>query len=53
MPFPFYVTRKDADGLIGTLHVSMWFVLLSLLLGMANVALWGVVGIITAVEALL
>lgn len=43
---PYYVTRKTADGYIGSFYMSAWLIILAQLLLVANVILWGLFGIV-------
>lgn len=49
---PIYVTRKDAGGETGTLSLSIWMPLVAMLLIWVNVIVWGVVGLVVAVEVI-
>jgi hypothetical protein len=50
---PFYVTRKNADGVIATYSVNGWVAIAAIMLVSANVLLWGIVGVIVALGVLL
>lgn len=49
---PLYVTRETADGQIGTWTVNAWVGVAVLLLVLANILLWGVVGLVKGIEVL-
>jgi hypothetical protein len=46
---PFYVTRKNADGVIASYNIAA---ILGLYIVLFNVLVWGIVGAIAAVGAL-
>lgn len=49
-PMPIYTTRPSAgDSETGSLSISIWIALLAMLLVLANVILWGVIGVVMAV----
>ena len=50
---PVYVTRETADGLTGSLSMSIWMALLAMLLIWVNIIVWGIIGIIMATEWIL
>ncbi len=50
---PFYVTRKNAEGLSATWSVNAWIGLVLLILLQLNVLLWSIVGIYEAGRVIL
>jgi hypothetical protein len=49
---PIYVTRKNADGYIGSYSASLWMPIFTMLLFFTNAFIWGVVGIVYGIQAL-
>jgi hypothetical protein len=49
---PFWVTRKRSDGTIGSWSVNALTGFVLVFLGLANILLWGVVGVKEAFECL-
>ncbi len=47
---PVYTTRKSGDGYTMTYSVPAWNAFGAMLLILANIWVWGVVGLITAVK---
>lgn len=45
---PVYVTRKTADGMTGSLSISIWMQLVALLLIWLNVMVWSCFGLYEA-----
>lgn len=52
-PIPLYVSRHTAGGETGSISFPIWFCLVLAVLFIANVLLWGAVGIVTALGVLL
>ncbi len=50
---PIYVTRETAGGLTGSYYLALGWTLLVMVIVLANILLWGAVGIAAAVGALL
>ena len=48
-PMPVYVTRANADGMIGSFTMSAWMVLLTMLLVWLNVIGWSIYGIVNLI----
>lgn len=51
--FRFFVSRKDANGMIWYMSVPLWVAMLVLLIVLANVITWGVIGLVEAVQYVL
>jgi hypothetical protein len=51
-PIPIYVTRANADGVIGCWSVGAWFGLVVTLIIMANVLLWSVYALLQVIHLL-
>lgn len=48
---PVYVTRKNADGFVGTYSFAAWLVVLVQFLVSINIVLWGAAGVYAAVRS--
>ena len=52
LSLPFYVTNKTAGGLIMSYSMNVWLIILAMFLVMANLLLWGGIGIWKAFEVI-
>lgn len=49
---PVYVTRKNANGIIGSFSINGWVAVAALFLWSANAILWGIAGILIAIRVI-
>jgi hypothetical protein len=52
-PMALWVSRKDADGMIYHVTVPMWLFIVFGFIILANVLVWGVIGLVEAAEYVL